>query len=83
MGAITGCAVVWLSWGCTVKVVEVGLKLIFRRSYFTLCSTNYVFVSIQYNLMVGVYFSLIGYDSKVFLLLARIAISIADVMKSL
>ena len=33
--------------------------------------------------MVGAYFSLIGYDLKVSLLLARIAISIADVMKGL
>jgi hypothetical protein len=33
--------------------------------------------------MVGAYFSLIGFDPKVSHLLARIAISIADVMKSL
>jgi len=33
--------------------------------------------------MVGAYFSLIGYDPKVSLVLARIAISIADVMKGL
>jgi len=37
----------------------------------------------QYNLMVGAYFSPIGYDPKASLLLARIAISIGDVMKSL
>jgi len=37
----------------------------------------------QYNLMVGTYFSLIGYDPKVSHLLARIAITIADVMKGL
>jgi len=33
--------------------------------------------------MVGAYFSLIGYARKVSYLLARIAISIADVMKGL
>ena len=33
--------------------------------------------------MVGAYFSPIGYDPKVSLLLARIVISIADVMKGL
>ena len=37
----------------------------------------------QYNLMVGAYFSPIGYDSKVSLLLSRIAIPVADVMKGL
>jgi len=65
----------------TAKVVEEGFKLIFRRSYFILCSTNSVFAIRQYNLRVGAYFSLIGYDPKVSHLLARIAISIADVMK--
>ena len=64
-------------------MVEVGFKLIFRRSYFILCSTISVFVIIQYDLMVGAYFSLIGYDRKVSHLLARIAISIADVIKGL
>jgi len=67
----------------TVIVVEVGLKLIFQGSYFILCSTISVFVITQYNLMVGAYFSLIGYDPKVSHLLASIAISIADVMKGL
>jgi len=43
----------------------------------------FVFVRQQYNLMVGAYFSPIGYDPKVCLLLARIAICIADIMKSL
>jgi len=43
----------------------------------------FAFVIQQYNLMVGVYLSPIGYDPKVSLLLARIAISIADVMKVL
>jgi len=42
-----------------------------------------VFAIIQYNLIVGLYFSLIGYDPKVSHLLARIAISIAHVMKGL
>jgi len=42
-----------------------------------------VFVILQYNLMVGAYFSVIGYDLKVSHLLAGIAISIADVMKGL
>jgi len=67
----------------TVKVVEVQFKLILRRSYFILWITISVFVTIQYNLMVGAYFSPIGYDQKVSLLLARIAISIADVKKGL
>ena len=61
--------------------MEVKLKLILRRSYFILLSTKSVFDIIQYNLMVGEYFSLIGYNLKVSHLLARIAISIADVMK--
>jgi len=43
----------------------------------------FVLVLQQYNLMVGAYFSPIGCDPKVSLQLARIAISIADVMKSL
>jgi len=64
----------------TVKVVEVRFKLILQRSHFKLWSMISVFVIIQYNLMVGAYFSLIGYDLKVSHLLARIAISIADVM---
>ena len=67
----------------TVKVVEVQLKLILQISYFMLWSMISAFVIIQYNLMLGVYFSLIGYDQKVSHLLARIAISIADVMKGL
>jgi len=41
---------------------------------------SFAFVIQQYNLMVGTYFSPTGYDPKVSLLLARIAISIADVM---
>jgi len=55
-------------------------KIVF---YCVLCSTISVFVIIQYNLMVGAYFSLIGYDPKFSHLLARIAIPIADVMKGL
>ena len=54
-----------------------------QTNYFILCRTISVFVIIQYNLMVGAYFSLIGYDPKVSHLLARITISIADVMKGL
>jgi len=41
------------------------------------------FVIQQYNLTVVAYFSPIGYDPKVSLLMAGIAISIADVMKGL
>ena len=59
------------------------MKLILPRSYFILWSMISVFVILQYNLMVGAYFSLFGYDPKVSHLLARIAISIADVMKGL
>ena len=61
----------------------VRLKHILRRSHFKLWSKISVFVIIQYLLMVGIYFPLIGYDLKVSHLLARIAISIADVMKGL
>ena len=64
-------------------MVEVRLKLILRRSYFILWGMKSVFDIIQCNLMVGEYFSLIGYDPKVSHLLARIAISIADVLKGL
>jgi len=69
--------------GHTVKVVVVRLKHIVQRSYSTLWSTIFIFVITQYNLVVGVYFSLIGYVPKVSPLLAGIAISIADVMKGL
>ena len=41
------------------------------------------FVIQQYNLMICVDFSLIGYDPKVSLLLAGIANSLADDMKDL
>ena len=68
---------------CTVKVMEVRLKLVLRRLYFKLWTRISVFVVLQYNLVVGAYFSLIGYDLKVSLLLAKIAISLADVMKGL
>ena len=44
----------------TVKVVVVRLKHILRRSYLILWTTIYVFVILQYNLLVGAYFSLIG-----------------------
>ena len=43
----------------------------------------FAFVIQQYNLMVCVDFSLIGYDPKVSLLLAVIANSFADDMKGL
>ena len=65
----------------TVEVVVVRLKHILRRSYFILWITISVFVIIQNNLMVRAYFSLIGYDLKESHLLARIAMTIADLMK--
>jgi len=68
-----------------VHCISGGSKIetILRRSYCKLGSTISVFDIIQYNLMVGAFFSLIGYDPEVSHLLARIAISIADIMKGL
>ena len=68
---------------CTVKVVVVKLKLVLQRNYLILSSTIFVFVFQQYNLMVCLDFSLIGYYPKVSLLLAGIANSLADNTESL
>jgi len=83
-GITSACVCMYvIMYSYTVKVVEVRLKFILRRSYYKLWSIISVFVISQYNLMVGSYFSLIGYDLKVSHLSARIAISIADLMKGL
>jgi len=64
-------------------VVEVRWNNILRKSYFILWSRISVFVIIQHNLMAGAYFSLIGYATIESHLLARIALTIADLMKGL
>ena len=66
-----------------ISISVVWLKHILKRTYFILWGMMLVFVILQNTLMVGAYFSLIGYDRKVSHLLAGIAISIADVMKGL
>jgi len=49
---------------CTVKVVEVKLKLVLQRNYLILLSQILPFVLHLYNFLVCVYFSLIGYDAS-------------------
>ena len=64
-------------------MVEVKLKHVLLKKYLILSWTNLAFVTQQYNLMVCVDFSLIGYAPKVSLLLAGIANSLANNMKGL
>jgi len=63
---------------CTVKVLEVKLKHVLLREYLILSSAIFDLVFEQYNLMVCVDFSLIGFDPKVPFLLAGIANSLVD-----
>jgi len=67
----------------TLTVVEVQLKHILPVKYLKLLSTIFSFVIQQYNLMVWVDFSLIGYNPIVSHLFAGIPMCIADDVKGL
>ena len=64
-------------------MVVVQLKHMLPREYFKLLSTIFLFVIQQYNLMVCVDFSLIGYNPTVSHLLAGIPMCIAHDVKGL